>query len=60
MIIPPIDLWIVNGVVAGRGTTHVRQKPAPKVIVTDAARSGAHVLQTPGDVSRTERYRTTP
>ena len=54
MIIPPIDPRIANGVVAGRRTTQARQTIASKVIITDAARSGAHVFQNPTEVSRTD------
>ena len=39
---------------------HARQTPTSKVILTDAARSGARVLQTPGDVSQTGRDVTMP
>ena len=60
MIIPPIYQWIVDGVAAGRGTTHARQTPASKMIVTDAARSGTHVFRTPTDVSQADRYGTPP
>ena len=60
MIIPPIDLRIADEVASGRGTMHVCQTPASKVIVTDAARRGAHFFQSPADVSQTDRYRTTP
>ena len=59
-IIPPIDPWITDGVAAVRGTTHAHQTPTLKVIVPDAARSGALFLQTPGDVSRMGRDGTTP
>ena len=46
MIVPPIDLRVAGGVSSGRGTTHTRQTPTLKVIVTDAARSGAPVFWT--------------
>ena len=60
MIIPTIDPRIADGVVDGRGTRHVCQTPASKLIVLDAARSGENVFRTPMDVSRTDRDRTTP
>ena len=59
MIILPIDPHITDGIAAGRGTTHARQTPASKVIVTEAVRSSAHVLRTPEDVRWTDRYGTT-
>ena len=43
VIIPPIDTPVAYGVESGRGTAHARQTVALKVIVTDAARSGARV-----------------
>ena len=48
MIIPPIDPHIADGLASGRGTTHALQMPALNLIVTDAARSGAHVFRTWG------------
>ena len=60
MIILPIDPRISDGVVAGRGTTHVLHTPASKMIITDAARSGARVFRTPGCVSWTYKDGTTP
>ena len=44
IIILLIDLLIADGDVACRGTTHARQTPTAKVIITDAARSGARVF----------------
>ena len=60
MIIPPIDPRIADGVTAGRGTEHARQTIASKVIVTAVVRSGAHVLQNPADVIRTDTDETIP
>ena len=60
MIILPIDSRIADRVAAGRGTTYARQMPAFMVIVTDAARSDAHVLRNPVDLSRMDREKTTP
>ena len=60
MIIPPIELWIADGVEAGKVTTHAHQLPASEVIVMDAARSGARFFWTPRDVSRTNKDETTP
>ena len=59
IIILPIDLRLLDGVAAVRGTMHVRHTPTSKVIVTDAAPSGARIFCTPGYVSRTGRYGTT-
>ena len=55
MIIPTIEPRIVDGIAASRGTTHERQNPALKVIVTDVALSGARVFRTPADVSQMGR-----
>ena len=60
MIIPPIDRHISDGFPSSRGTTYVQQTHALKVIVTDMARSGARVFQTPADVSRNDTDGMTP
>ena len=60
IIIPHIYPQIPDGVESGRGTTHACQTLTSKVIVTDAARSGARVFRTPEDISRTGRDGTTP
>ena len=60
MIIMLIDPCIAGGVAAGRGTVHARQTIASKVIVMDAARSGARVFRTPADVRRNDMDETTP
>ena len=60
IIIPLIDLHIADGVAAGIGTTHAHQTSSSKMIVTDAAHSGARVFRTPRGVSRTGRDGTTP
>ena len=52
MIIPPIDPRIMDGIAAGRGATHACHTISLKVIVTDAARSGARVFQNPADVNQ--------
>ena len=44
VIIPPIDPPIVDGVAEIIGTFHARQTITLKGIVTNAARSGAHVF----------------
>ena len=44
MIILPIELRIVDGVAAGRGTTHAFQTPVSKVIITDTVHSGGRVF----------------
>ena len=59
MIILPIDPGIADGVAAVRGTTHTRQTISLKVIVTDAACSGARVYRNPADVSPHDMDRTT-
>ena len=60
MITTPIDLWIMDGVGTCRGTTHARQMPTSKVVITDTACISAHIFWTPGDISRTFRDITTP
>ena len=60
MIILTIDPRIEDGVEAFRGTKHACQRPASKVIVTDAVRSNAHVFRNPVDVSQTDRDRKIP
>ena len=60
MITPPIEPRIADGVAAGIGTTQEPYKISPKVIVTDAARSGAHVFRNPADVSHMETDRKIP
>ena len=47
VIIPKIDLLITDGVATSRETLHARQTITSKEIVTDVARSGAHVFQDP-------------
>ena len=60
MIIPPIDPWIADGVAAGRVNTHVIQTIDLKVIVMDAACSGARVFQNHADVSQKGKDGTIP
>ena len=60
MIISPIYPRIPDVVTAGSGTTHTRQTPDLKVIVTDTVCSGARIFRNPGDVSRKGRDSTTP
>ena len=47
VIILPINPPIVDGVAASRGTTYERQTIFSNVIITDAARSSAHVYRNP-------------
>ena len=42
------------------GTPHAITKPTTKEVITDAARSSAHILRTPGHVCRTVRDGTIP
>ena len=60
VIIPPIYPPVADGVVAGRGTLHARQKFSLKEIVMDAARSGAHVFRDPAAVNRKDTDRMIP
>ena len=46
IITPSINPRIADGITAGRGTTHVLQEIASKVIVTDAARVFSEILRT--------------
>ena len=55
MIIPPIDLRIVDGVASGRGTMHAHWTLALRVIITDAARSSARVFWNPAEVIQTDK-----
>ena len=59
-IIPPINPQIADGVAAGRGNAHAGQTIASKVIVTDAARSGARAFQDPAAVNRKDTDETIP
>ena len=50
-----IEQLVTEDVPGTQETLGVRQTVLPKEIVTDAARSGAHIFWTPREVSRTER-----
>ena len=58
--IRPIDQTITEDVAGIRETLDARQTVLSKEIVTDAARSGACILRTPREVSRTGRDSTMP
>ena len=60
VIIPPINLPIANAVAADRGTTHAHQTISSKVVVTDAARSGARVFRDPTTINRKDMDGTIP
>ena len=60
VIVSLVEPPIVDGVAAGRGTAHARQTIALKVIVPNAARSGAQVFQDPTAVNRKDTDGTIP
>ena len=60
IIIPPIEPPIADVVASGRGITHAIQTIDPKVIVKDAACSGAHVFRDPADVKQKDTDKRIP
>ena len=58
--IRPIDQTITEEVEGIRETLDAHQMVLLKEIVTDTASSGAHILRSPREVSRTDRDGTTP
>ena len=58
--IPPIDQTIAEDDAGSRETLHAHLMILSKEIVTDAARSAAHVFQTPEDIRRNGTDDTTP
>ena len=60
IITTTIDPRIPDGVATCGGNTHACTTPTSMVVITDVACSSAHVLRTPGDVSRKVRDGTTP
>ena len=57
---PPIDQNISEDAAGSGETLHARHRIISKEIVIDAARSAAHVFQTPEDVIRNGTDKTTP